>query len=478
MTTLIVTNNADAGTGSLRATLGAAQNGDVVTFSPTTFVDAVTDDIVLSSALFITKNVTIEGSVNGASVALDGGGATGILTIAPVATVSLDNLVIQNGFSTGLNGAAGGNDTPPGSGADAAGGILNRGKLTLSNIAFSNDIADGGIGGEGGVTYGSGDGGAAGGNAAGAVLNEPGARLTIGVNVSFAQTYGTGGAGGMGGTGRYNDSSGTAYAATGGAGGAGGVNGPGAPGDHGGYDNPTGIAYKYSGLGGPAGKAGYAGEGFSIYGQYQGYGAGGGGGGGTGFDTIGGPGLVACFVRGTLIRTEAGEIAVEVLAIGDRVMTHDGTAKPIRWIGRRAYAGRFLAGRGHLLPVRIRAGALGGGLPARDLLVSPMHAMFFEGVLVPSISLVNGQTIVQETVCPSVEYFHVELAAHDVIWAEGAATETFLDDDSRCVFHNWREFAELYPDAPGVGRSYAPRLADGVQVEAVRRRLGVIAAAA
>ena len=182
---------------------------------------------------------------------------------------------------------------------------------------------------------------------------------------------------------------------------------------------------------------------------------------------------MACYTPGTLIRTPAGETPAGNLRIGDLVTTLDGTAEPIVWIGRRSYAGRFLARQPHLLPVRIQAGALGDGLPKRDLLVSPCHAMYLDGVLVPAASLINGHTIRQDSYAERVDYVHIELAEHDVIFAEGAPSETFLDDDSRNAFHNVSEFAALYGDAP-VGKPiyYAPRLTDGFEVEAIRLRLG------
>ncbi len=185
-----------------------------------------------------------------------------------------------------------------------------------------------------------------------------------------------------------------------------------------------------------------------------------------------------CYCRGTLIRTETGEVPVETLAIGDRVMTISGMARPIKWIGRRSYSGRFALGQTQILPVCIKAGALDDGVPRRDLWVSPNHALYLEGVLIEARDLVNGVSIVQAERVEAVEYFHLELDSHDVLVAEGAPAESFIDDDSRALFHNAQEYRALYPgEAAGPAQYCAPRREEGREVEraraAIARRAGL-----
>ena len=201
------------------------------------------------------------------------------------------------------------------------------------------------------------------------------------------------------------------------------------------------------------------------------------------YDGIGEPEIYTtaaapCYCPGTMILTNRGEVAVEALAIGDRLMTASGP-KRIVWIGRRAFDGRFIGGRQDLLPVCIRAGALGDQSPRRDLWVSPLHAMFLNGVLVPAHALVNGVSVTQAEAVDRVEYIHLELKQHDVIWAEGALSETFVDDHSRLMFQNAAEYDALYPGREPVEAVYcAPRVVDGEALDVIKRAIDLRAGCA
>ncbi|MDE2334045.1 MAG: Hint domain-containing protein [Rhodospirillales bacterium] len=188
-----------------------------------------------------------------------------------------------------------------------------------------------------------------------------------------------------------------------------------------------------------------------------------------GADGSGGTELsVACYAHGTRVLTRDGEVAVEHLAVGDRVATLSGGLRAVRWIGRRGYDGRFAAGNPLVLPVTIRAGALGRGLPWRDLTVSPMHALLIDGALVPAVALVNGTSIVHATSVEAVAYVHVELDGHDILFAEGVAAESFRDDGNRGQFANAR--TARGGNAPVA--SCAPVVTGGALVERLRRRIG------
>lgn len=191
----------------------------------------------------------------------------------------------------------------------------------------------------------------------------------------------------------------------------------------------------------------------------------------------------ACFAQGTRITTARGEVAVEDLVEGDVVVTLGGSAQPITWIGSRAVDCRRHNRPESIRPVRIRAHAFGPGQPSRDLRVSPDHAVFAEGVFIPVKYLINGTTIAQLKVA-SVTYFHIELQSHAAIYAEGLATESYLDTGDRASFANAPGAIALHP-AFGQARTdvsliwdalaYAPLRVTGAEVARVRAQVAAIA---
>ncbi|MBA8879372.1 Hint domain-containing protein [Phyllobacterium myrsinacearum] len=144
--------------------------------------------------------------------------------------------------------------------------------------------------------------------------------------------------------------------------------------------------------------------------------------------------LTPCFVRGTMIATPDGEVPVEYLKEGDLVLSLNNGAVSVKWVGNRTVDPKAMDKPRDELPIRIHAGAIAENVPHRDLLVSPDHCMFIEGSLIPAKLLINGTTVTQPIILSAVDYFHIELEEHDVIWAEGAQAETYLDLGNRDVF--------------------------------------------
>lgn len=181
----------------------------------------------------------------------------------------------------------------------------------------------------------------------------------------------------------------------------------------------------------------------------------------------------ACFATGTRIATSRGEIPVEHLREGDLLPARFGGPAPVVWIGRRRIDCRRHPDPARVWPVRVARDAFAPGEPIRDLRLSPDHAVFVGGRLVPVRHLLNGATIAQEP-ADTVTYFHVELPRHDVILAEGLAVESYLDSGNRGVFDNGGPALVLHP---GFGErqwrtaACAPLLRGGTRLDAIRRRL-------
>lgn len=154
-----------------------------------------------------------------------------------------------------------------------------------------------------------------------------------------------------------------------------------------------------------------------------------------------------CFLRGTSILTTEGEIRIEDISIGDRVETVEGHRLPVKWIGRQRFRKTAESDwQKSILPVCVSRFALDDRTPHKDLYLSPGHALFIEGALIPAGYLINDRSVVQALPegTEDIEYFHIELETHEVIFAEGLPTETFLVKYGREMFDNFVEYERLY----------------------------------
>ncbi|GGD32703.1 Ig-like domain-containing protein [Sinisalibacter lacisalsi] len=169
--------------------------------------------------------------------------------------------------------------------------------------------------------------------------------------------------------------------------------------------------------------------------------------------------VIPCFTPGTMIATPKGERRVEELKAGDRVITRDNGIQEIKWVGHKPIGFKELAVSDHLKPVLIRAGALGNGLPERDMMVSPNHrvlvandrtTLYFDEreVLAAAKHLVDNKGIM--TVEPlGVTYLHFMFEHHEVVLSDGAWTESFQPGDHslKGIGNAQRqELFELFPE--------------------------------
>ncbi|PTX55831.1 Ca2+-binding RTX toxin-like protein [Litoreibacter ponti] len=169
--------------------------------------------------------------------------------------------------------------------------------------------------------------------------------------------------------------------------------------------------------------------------------------------------IIPCFTTGTMIATPRGEVPIEALREGDRVITRDNGMQEIRWIGRKEVGRTALRAAPHLRPVLVRAGSLGHGLPERDLLLSPNHRvllmnervdmLFDEREVLSSAKHLCTREGVDVVDASGVVYWHILFDSHEVILSNGAWTESFQPGDYalKGIGHaQRREIFELFPD--------------------------------
>ena len=162
--------------------------------------------------------------------------------------------------------------------------------------------------------------------------------------------------------------------------------------------------------------------------------------------TVGDAAWRNCFLKGTRIRTAEGERKIEDLAIGDWLPTMFGGLRPVQWIGRYPFkkSDPSKPWIKDALPVLIARSALGPNVPHADLYVTAGHNLLIDGVLVPAELLINGTTITRYEAREhdELEFFHVKLESHDVIYAEGAPAETLVNVEESAV--NFADYLRQY----------------------------------
>ncbi len=183
-----------------------------------------------------------------------------------------------------------------------------------------------------------------------------------------------------------------------------------------------------------------------------------------------------CYAAGTRIATPSGELPVESLRPGDLVITLGGAAchpRAVRWVGQFTVDLTRHPEPRKAAPIRIRAHAFAENVPTRDLLVSPDHALLFEGAFIHAGALQNGLTIVQDFP-PRVTYWHVELDSHSVLLAEGLPAESYLDLGNRGLFDGEKGARPLHPDLAAqrwTEAACAPLLLEGERRRAAHAKL-------
>jgi hypothetical protein len=167
-----------------------------------------------------------------------------------------------------------------------------------------------------------------------------------------------------------------------------------------------------------------------------------------------------CFLKGTTVRTADGDRKIEDLAVGDLLPTLFGGISPIQWIGRY----RFKKSNPEkpwvkqVRPIRIAQSALAPAMPHADLYLSQHHAVLIDGVLVEAGNLITGTTITRYDAdeLDQLEFFHVKLERHDVIYAEGTPCETLSTVDENAV--NFADYLRRYRPANRGESLCAPRI--------------------
>lgn len=178
-----------------------------------------------------------------------------------------------------------------------------------------------------------------------------------------------------------------------------------------------------------------------------------------------------CLAADTLLRTREGLKPIGEIVPGEEVMTLDGGAQMVRWVGRQYVDFAHNPEMREHLPIMIKKNAFGEGKPFRDLTLSPQHAVMFDGweasyftgedeALAIAKALVNGRSVVRIEDCDAIDYCHILFDQHHVIWAHGLPVESlFLGDlaADKLLAQKRRELLDIFPDLTDMNKRFEHR---------------------
>lgn len=185
---------------------------------------------------------------------------------------------------------------------------------------------------------------------------------------------------------------------------------------------------------------------------------------------------ITCLLGDALIETSVGLVKIQDISVGDQVSTPSGFSS-VRFVGKSTRHQLQLMACG-LMPVLIRAGALGELGPSQDIHCTPSHAFLISGCLVEAKALINGNTIqqLQRSEESMVTVYSIELEQHDLVWANGLLTETYYASAygkgfSRECWDNYADYVALYGEGNLMQELALPRIPFARQLPAVIRHL-------
>jgi hypothetical protein len=191
-----------------------------------------------------------------------------------------------------------------------------------------------------------------------------------------------------------------------------------------------------------------------------------------------------CFTPDTLIKTDFGEVPVEMIALGTRVLTRDNGYQTVKWVGRRDLDETVLAKIPALIPIRIAQGALGPDLPERDTVVSPQHRMLLNNaqirdwfssdeVLIAAHLLTCFEGVRREVV-ENVSYIHFMFDQHEIVLADGEWSESYQPNDMRFGAMDERhrkELVAIFPELEEDTQAKYPAARPSIDAEQIARAL-------